>query len=74
MSIRLSVARPAPAHRATSGRRSLREEGRLPHWLVAFGCLLPTNQPMSTHPLAKVERAEGIVKRHTFVLVGQRQF
>jgi hypothetical protein len=29
---------------------------------------------MSTHPLAKVERAEEIVKRHTAVLVGQRQF
>jgi hypothetical protein len=29
---------------------------------------------MSTYPLAKVERAEEIVKRHTAVLVGQRQF
>ena len=32
---------------------TLREKGPLPHRLVAFGCLLPTNQPMSTHPLAR---------------------
>src|SRR3954468_4472812 len=29
---------------------SLREEGPLPDWLVAFGCLLSTNQPMVGKP------------------------
>ena len=74
MSDRLSVCDRLLRTAQPAERRSLREEGHLPHWLVAFGCLLPTKQPMSTYPLAKVERAEEIVKRHTAVLVGQRQF